>query len=63
MRVQVSLSGKRLVRSAIERRPLADNDDEPFDPPPARALRAPVLVGATTVVADAAAVNRMVQAA
>lgn len=63
MHVQISLSGKRLVRSAVDSRPLADNDDDPFDPPPARALRAPGPANVTTVVADAAVANGISRAA
>jgi hypothetical protein len=63
MHVQISLSGKRLVRTAVDSRPLADNDDDPFDPPPARALRAPALADVTMMVADAVSANGIPRAA
>jgi len=50
MRIQLRLSGRRL-NEADKAPPVAANDDEPFDPPPARALRAPVLAGATMIAA------------
>jgi hypothetical protein len=63
MRIELPLSGRRFADTADDRPPRADNDDDPFDPPPARALRAPVLTDVTMVVADAAADEATLRAA
>jgi hypothetical protein len=61
MRIELPLSEPRIADRSRMRPPAADNDDDPFDPPPARALRAAVLPDMTTVVAGAA--DGMLQAA
>jgi hypothetical protein len=52
--MQLSRLGQTPI-DRVERRPLADNDDEPFDPPPARALRAPHVPEPVVIVASSVA--------
>jgi hypothetical protein len=60
MRIDVSLCDKSPSATGATR-PVADNDDDPFDPPPARAARPPLPPVETIAIADA--VERMARAA
>lgn len=62
MPVELTLSSKwRAGRVQVP--PVADNDDDPFDPPPARAQRAPAAPVVTLSIPDAARVEVLARAA
>lgn len=62
MRIELPLSVKRPGDDGACH-PAADNDDDPFDPPPAIASRRPRLPDPATIAAYAAAQEAVLQAA
>jgi hypothetical protein len=59
--MRIDLSSGRRPAGGRETRLVADNDDDPLDPPPARAARPPLPPVETIALADA--VERMARAA
>lgn len=51
MRSEVSLLCRAPAQAGVASTPRADNDDDPFDPPPARAMRAPAQPQPALIVA------------
>jgi hypothetical protein len=63
MNVELHEAAQRPLRWDRHLLPKADNDDDPLDPPPARALRAPGRALVTLLVADALAADATMRAA
>lgn len=62
MLIELSLAEKPTA-DAAKARPIADNDDDPFDPPPAAAMHAPIVPDIATIVAYGAPEVGMLRAA